>query len=272
MSVETIAFAAFAFIAIAGAVGMTTTMSMFRSGIFLMASFTGVAGLFILLAADLIGLLQIMMYVGGMLVMILFMVLFMHDPGGAMMASMKGLDPAARLFSRGLVPEKAENDSNGEHRHHSGHDHARHDNHSDMAGHGGMTGMAMSGADMGGMNMDDMAMTTPAKPYAFVVATSAAILLVALLVVRPAWHLVAATPDPDSPRRIGLLLMDKYMVGFEGAGMMILLGIVGAVLLARASTWRGDRGREADVAEDKPPTGLADETLWSDDTPPEGRR
>ena len=71
---------------------------------------------------------------------------------------------------------------------------------------------------------------------------------------------------------IGLLLMDKYMVGFEGAGMMILLGIVGAVLLARASTWRGDRGREADVAEDQPPTGLADETLWSDDTPPEDRR
>lgn len=271
MSVETIAFAAFAFIAIAGAIGMTTTMSMFRSGIFLMASFIGVAGLFILLAADLIGLLQIMMYVGGMLVMILFMVLFMHDPGGAMMASMKGLDPAARLFSQGLVPEKEENEGNGEHRHHSGHDHAHQNNHSGMAGHS-TTGMAMSGAQMGGMNMDDMAMTTPAKPYAFVVATGAAILLVALLVARPAWHLVGATPDPDSPRRIGLLLMDKYMVGFEGAGLMILLGIVGAVLLARASTWRGDRGRDADVAEDQPPTGLADETLWSDDTPPEDRR
>lgn len=44
---------------------MTMTMSMFRSGVFLMASFIGVAGLFILLSADLIGLLQVMMYVGG---------------------------------------------------------------------------------------------------------------------------------------------------------------------------------------------------------------
>jgi NADH-quinone oxidoreductase subunit J len=32
--------------------------------------------------ADLIGALQIMMYLGGFLVMILFMVLVMHDPGG----------------------------------------------------------------------------------------------------------------------------------------------------------------------------------------------
>ncbi len=83
------AFSVFALIAVAGAVGMTTTMSMFRSGIFLMASFIGVAGLFILLMADLLGMLQIMMYIGGMLVMILFMVFFSHDPGGEMMAKMK---------------------------------------------------------------------------------------------------------------------------------------------------------------------------------------
>ena len=41
---EIIAFTVSAFIAIVGALGMTTTMSMFRSGIFLMASFIGVAG------------------------------------------------------------------------------------------------------------------------------------------------------------------------------------------------------------------------------------
>ena len=87
-----------------GALGMTTTMSMFRSGIFLMASFIGVAGLFILLSADLIGLLQIMMYIGGMLVMILFMLLFSMDPGGAMMAGME-MSPVERLFSRGLKPQ-----------------------------------------------------------------------------------------------------------------------------------------------------------------------
>ena len=53
-----IAFVVFGLIALAGALGMATTMSMFRSGIFLMASFMGVAGLFILLLADLLGFLQ----------------------------------------------------------------------------------------------------------------------------------------------------------------------------------------------------------------------
>jgi len=101
---EVVAFGLSAFIAVAGALGVTTTMSMFRSGIFLMASFIGVAGLFILLSADLLSLLQIMMYIGGMLVMILFMVLFMPDPGGAMMAAMPGMmSPVERFFSRGLA-------------------------------------------------------------------------------------------------------------------------------------------------------------------------
>ncbi|MGG3815395.1 NADH-quinone oxidoreductase subunit J, partial [Methylorubrum rhodesianum] len=102
---ELTAFATCAFVAVAGALGMTTTMSMFRSGIFLMASFIGVAGLFILLSADLIGLLQVMMYIGGFLVMILFMVLVMHDPGGAMMAGMD-LAPLERWSSLGLVPRR----------------------------------------------------------------------------------------------------------------------------------------------------------------------
>ena len=77
---QVFAFALLSLIAILGALGMATTMSMFRSGIFLMASFIGVSGLFILLSADLLGLLQIMMYIGGMLVMVLFMVLFMNGP------------------------------------------------------------------------------------------------------------------------------------------------------------------------------------------------
>src|SRR5680860_550310 len=98
---EWFAFLVLALISLAGALGMATTMSMFRSGIFLMASFIGVAGLFILLSADLLGLLQIMMYIGGMLVMILFMVLFSMDPGGAMMADMK-MSLVERFFSLGL--------------------------------------------------------------------------------------------------------------------------------------------------------------------------
>ncbi len=106
---EMIAFGLSAFITVAGALGMATTMSMFRSGIFLMASFMGAAGLFILLSADLLGVLQIMMYIGGMLIMILFMVLFMPDPGGAMMADMPGMmTPIEKFFSLGLAPKNPE--------------------------------------------------------------------------------------------------------------------------------------------------------------------
>ena len=76
---------------------------------------------------------------------------------------------------------------------------------------------------------------------------------------------------------IQAVLIARLLVGtfLDGKGVVAQRGelvALGAVLLARASTWRGDRGREADVAEDQPPTGLADETLWSDDTPPEDRR
>jgi len=70
---EIIAFTVSAFIAIAGALGMTTTMSMFRSGIFLMASFIGVAGPVHPALRRPDGVLQVMMYIGGVLVMILFM-------------------------------------------------------------------------------------------------------------------------------------------------------------------------------------------------------
>ncbi len=103
---EIAAFGVLAFVAVAGALGMTTTMSMFRSGIFLMASFIGVAGLFILLSADLIGLLQVMMYIGGFLIMILFMVLVMHDPGGAI-DGRHGHGPAGALVQQGARPAPA---------------------------------------------------------------------------------------------------------------------------------------------------------------------
>lgn len=199
-----VAFGVLALIAIGGAIGMTTTMSMFRSGIFLMASFVGVAGLFILLLADLLALLQVMMYVGGMLVMILFMVLFSHDPGGAMMARMMKLRGPEALFSLGIT-------------------HGMPNHHQDHRDHAGPGGMRMAG----------MSMFTPIKGPAAVLAVLVGILFVTLIVLRRGWAVVDRLPDPDSPRRIGHLLMDKYMIAFEGAGLLILLGIFGAVMMAR---------------------------------------
>lgn len=255
---QIIAFAVFAFVAIAGALGMTTTMSMFRSGIFLMASFIGVAGLFILLSADLIGMLQIMMYIGGMLVMILFMVLFMPDPGGAMMATMD-MPLLERWFSKGLAPRGANHGGQNQH-HHKEHaiTHGKHDG-DEIRGNGNQhSGNPHDEMDMGGM---DTSMVTPVRPLAAWLAVAVGVVLVGLLLLRPAWRIIDGMPDPDSARRVGHLLMEKYMIAFEGAGVLILIGIFGAVLLARPSSHPDDPSRSAKVGVDEKPEPIADDRL-----------
>src|SRR5947209_15350968 len=87
--IEWVIFIALSAVAVITAAGMILTMSMYRAGLALMASFVALAGLFILLDADLLAAIQIMMNVGGMLVMVLFMVMMMMDPGGEMMWGMK---------------------------------------------------------------------------------------------------------------------------------------------------------------------------------------
>lgn len=287
---QIIAFGVCSFIGIAGALGMTTTMSMFRSGIFLMASFIGVAGLFILLTADLLGMLQIMMYIGGMLVMILFMVLFMHDPGGSMMAGMEGMSPVERFFSLGLVPrsgddgnknghsrdgdhsegddQQPEDDEEHQHQHDDSQNGAQKHDHASMDMSGG--GMKDDGSmDMSGHDMMDMSMVTPIRPQAAWLAAAVAIVLVALLLLRPSWHrAVGVIPDPDSAKQIGSLLMSKYMIGFEGAGFLILVGIFGAVLLARPSAYPDDASRAGRVAVDAKPLPVDPEDIVPLASPP----
>ncbi len=87
--IEWVLFLGLSAVAVVTAAGMILTMSMYRAGLTLMTSFVALAGLFILLDADLLAAIQVMMNVGGMLVMILFMVMIMIDPGGEMMWDMK---------------------------------------------------------------------------------------------------------------------------------------------------------------------------------------
>ena len=274
------AFTLLSLIAILGALGMATTMSMYRSGIFLMGSFIGVSGLFILLSADLLGLLQIMMYIGGMLVMILFMALFSHDPGGDMMAGMN-LPLVEKFFSLGLLPKDEDEveaeevkslGEEGEHQHlemnhgeddahgHEGMDHSG-TKHGEMkySGHDGGDG-GHDPSDMDHSDMD-MSMVTPVRPYAAALGIVTTVLLIGLLLLRPAWPVVDATPNPDSAHEIGSLLMGKYMMAFEGAGLLILVGIFGAVYIARPDRHPSPKGREAYVGLDEDPTELEDDRL-----------
>jgi NADH-quinone oxidoreductase subunit J len=118
---EWIIFLALSLIAVITAAGMLLTMSMYRAGLALMASFVALAGLFILLGADLLAAIQIMMNVGGMLVMVLFMVMIMMDPGGEMMWGMKrdmhirGLAAFSMTMPRGKPPAEEPSQENEQH-------------------------------------------------------------------------------------------------------------------------------------------------------------
>lgn len=127
----------------------------------------------------------------------------------------------------------------------------------DMSGHN-MAGHNTSGhdMDMGGM---DMSMTTPVRPWGIWLGVLIAAGLVLLLLLRPAWPTQLAGPlDPDSPRQIGNLLMSKYMLGFEGAGLLILLGIMGAAFIQRAGSHPSDASRAAYVTAEEPPAPISE--------------
>lgn len=62
---------------------VVTERSLFRAGLFLALCFASVAGLYILLAAEFLFVVQILVYVGAIAVLILFVVMFTRHLGGA---------------------------------------------------------------------------------------------------------------------------------------------------------------------------------------------
>jgi NADH-quinone oxidoreductase subunit J len=69
---EGLAFALFAVLTVGGALVCVWERSVVRSAFSLLATFGGVAGLFVLLGADFLGVAQILIYVGGILALLLF--------------------------------------------------------------------------------------------------------------------------------------------------------------------------------------------------------
>ena len=70
-----LAFALFAALTLGGGVMCVWERSVVRSAFALMATFTGIAGLFLLLEADFLAMAQILIYVGGILALLLFAVM-----------------------------------------------------------------------------------------------------------------------------------------------------------------------------------------------------
>jgi NADH-quinone oxidoreductase subunit J len=137
----------------------------------------------------------------------------------------------------------------------------------DMTAPGPNPPMDHSGMNHGqGDMMDmDMAMTTPVRPWGICLGVVIALGLALLILLRPAWPTGLAGPlDPDSPRQIGNLLMSKYMIGFEGAGLLILLGIMGAVFIQRPGSHPSDPSRAAYVTAEETPAPISEQSPLPD--------
>jgi NADH-quinone oxidoreductase subunit J len=85
--------------------------------------------------------------------------------------------------------------------------------------------------------------------------------LVALVLLRPSWPILNAHPDPRSAEAVGKLLLDKYMIAFEGAAFLILIGIFGAVFLARVQRRPHEGGRATRVAQPGSPPEIEPEPM-----------
>lgn len=75
-----VAFYAFAGLTIVGALAVLLTRNVLYAAFFLLLTLLGVAGLFVLASADFLAVAQIMIYVGGVLVLVLFGVMLTHKP------------------------------------------------------------------------------------------------------------------------------------------------------------------------------------------------
>ena len=75
-------FAALAVITLVGAVAAVAAASLFRSALGLMLSLFGVAGLFLLQRAEFLAVVQVLVYVGGVSVLIVFAIILTEREGG----------------------------------------------------------------------------------------------------------------------------------------------------------------------------------------------
>ena len=77
--VVSIAFWVLAATTVASAVAMVTVRSVFRAAVFLILTFVAVAGLYLTLSADFLGIVQILVYAGAIAVLVVFAIMMTHD-------------------------------------------------------------------------------------------------------------------------------------------------------------------------------------------------
>ena len=80
--IETLAFLLFALFTIASSLGVVLVEDIWHSALFLGGALLSVAVHFLLLEAAFLAVVQILVYVGGILILIAFAVMLTRDPGG----------------------------------------------------------------------------------------------------------------------------------------------------------------------------------------------
>ncbi len=156
-----IAFYLVAAVMVVGGLGMVFAQNMFRSALLLVVALSGVAGMYVLLSADFLAVVQILVYVGAIMILMLF----------AIMLTPKQVDlPSAS-------PQ----------------------------------GQRIAGA-----------------------LTAIAIGVIALWAVLSfPWRVRAVPLDMPTSERIGALMMSTYVLPFEIASLLLTVGMVGAIVIAR---------------------------------------
>jgi len=89
MSVQHVVFIILSAIALIGALGVVLNRRLFRSALFLVLSFVGVAGFYILLEVELLAMIQLLVYVGAIAILIIFAIMLSRQ---AMVADDKVLN------------------------------------------------------------------------------------------------------------------------------------------------------------------------------------
>ena len=82
MVYETLAFGLFALVTLASSLGVVLARDVWHSALFLGAALLSVAIHFLMLEAAFLAAMQVLVYVGGVLILIAFAVMLTRDPGG----------------------------------------------------------------------------------------------------------------------------------------------------------------------------------------------
>jgi NADH-quinone oxidoreductase subunit J len=82
MVYETLAFGLFALVTLASSLGVVLVRDVWHSALFLGAALLSVAIHFLMLEAAFLAAIQVLVYVGGVLILIAFAVMLTRDPGG----------------------------------------------------------------------------------------------------------------------------------------------------------------------------------------------